>query len=695
MAVAVDQTVRPAPRPGQPGRGAAVRLVLRNRWASLVAALACGASVAAVAIMTIGDVWHLPPAPQLVVDATVGFVYPVIALVILLGRTPARGTRALAWVVLGAGLASALAVLTAALALVGSDQSDLVGILAQLQSWLWVPGFLPLLTWVALLYPDGLLPGRIWRVVAAAAGAGIVLLAVGVGLYPEDFQGAVPVAKPVTSEVAAPVLVVAAAVLLVPASIASVWSLVLKLRRSQGLRRRQVVVLLVAAGTLVAVTLAQGLLPSPADVLTQAAAVALVPIAIGVAVTRHRLYDLDTAVCRALVTASLAICLIGVYLSVFAVLQAVGNERSVLSAAVAAGATGALIHPLGRRLWAGADRLFYGDRADPYVVTSRLSSRLAAPGLDIAAVPEVVCQTVVSSLRLGAAEVWLLVDGEERRLAGVGDSSAAGERFAMRHRGETAGWLVVAPRPGEAVVTEQDADVLAGIADLVAPSIAALQLHQELQRSRELLVAARESERQRLRRELHDGVGATLAGLRLQVESAQALVADPTASALLAAAGGSVGHAVAEVRTISNGLRPPGIDDLGLARALELLAERHRTPGLAVEVAVDEVGELSAATEVAVYRIAAEALANVSRHAQATRLVLALTRDADSLALVVLDDGVGPDGGRDARPGSGLGIASMRQRAEEIGGSLTVRAIEPGPGTELRAVLPWTLEGPR
>ena len=76
MAVVVDQSVRPAPRPGQPGRGAAVRLVLRHRWASLVAALACGASVAAVALMTIGDVWHLPPAPQLVVDATVGFVYP-------------------------------------------------------------------------------------------------------------------------------------------------------------------------------------------------------------------------------------------------------------------------------------------------------------------------------------------------------------------------------------------------------------------------------------------------------------------------------------------------------------------------------------------------------------------------------------------------------------------------------------------
>ena len=312
------------------------------------------------------------------------------------------------------------------------------------------------------------------------------------------------------------------------------------------------------------------------------------------------------------------------------------------------------------------------------MVTSRLSSRLAAPGLDIAAVPEVVCQTVVSSLRLGAAEVWLLVDGEERRLAGVGDSSAAGERFAMRHRGETAGWLVVAPRPGEAVVTEQDADILAGIADLVAPSIAALQLHQELQRSRELLVAAREAERQRLRRELHDGVGATWPVCASRSSPRRHLVADPTASALLAAAGGSVGHAVAEVRTISNGLRPPGIDDLGLARALELLAERHRTPGLAVEVAVDEVRRAQRGhrgrglpdrgrgpRERLAARPGDPARPEPSR------------RDADSLALAVVDDGVGPDGGRDARPGRASASASMRQRAEEIGGSLTVRASNP------------------
>ena len=172
MAVAVDQPVRPAPRPGQPGRGAAVRVVLRHRWASLVAAVACGAAATAVAIVAAGDVWHLAPAPQVLVDATVGVFYPVIALVILLAHGSVRGTRALAWVMLGAGLAAALAALTTALALVAPASSDLVGVVVQLQSWLWVPGFVPLLTWVPLLYPDGLLPGRIWRVVAGRGRCG-------------------------------------------------------------------------------------------------------------------------------------------------------------------------------------------------------------------------------------------------------------------------------------------------------------------------------------------------------------------------------------------------------------------------------------------------------------------------------------------------------------------------------------------
>ena len=149
----------------------------------------------------------------------------------------------------------------------------------------------------------------------------------------------------------------------------------------------------------------------------------------------------------------------------------------------------------------------------------------------------------------------------------------------------------------------------------MAPALAALQLHRQLQHSREQLVTARESERLSLRRDLHDGLGATLAGLRLQVESAQALVDEPAAGLLQRASDG-VGQAVHEVRSLVDGLRPPGIDDLGLPTSLRLLGERVSTPDLQVRVLVDDDLRVGPAAEAATYRIVAEGLANVAKHAR-------------------------------------------------------------------------------
>jgi signal transduction histidine kinase len=248
----------------------------------------------------------------------------------------------------------------------------------------------------------------------------------------------------------------------------------------------------------------------------------------------------------------------------------------------------------------------------------------------------------------------------------------------------------VSPRLGEQQFDGRDLLVLQAVADQVAPAVAALQLHQALQRSRESLVAAREAERRGLRRDLHDGLGATLAGLRLQIETARDLSRDDAVVGVLTSAGAGVAEAVAEVRTLCDGLRPPGIDDLGLPRALVALADRIEHPGLRVDVDVEETLELDPAIEVALYRIAAEALANVARHSRAGVAGLQV-RAGSAVELVVHDDGVGVGTSSD-RAGSGVGLASIHQRAEEVGGRLTVRTREPG-GTEVRAVLPLTMGG--
>jgi signal transduction histidine kinase len=262
-------------------------------------------------------------------------------------------------------------------------------------------------------------------------------------------------------------------------------------------------------------------------------------------------------------------------------------------------------------------------------------------------------------------------------------------RIELRHRGALVGELAVTPREGERDLDQRDRDLLEVVAGQVAPAVASARLYEELRRSREALVAAREEERRRLRRDLHDGVGAALSGVLLQVESARELVSDPTAVRLLDGAAAGVAEAVRDVRHVTDDLRPPALDDLGLPASLAGLAERVRTPDRTVTAHVGELPELPAAVDVACYRIAAEALANAARHSggRAVRLSLGLAPgDGDpALVLEVVDDGHGLP---EHVPDRGLGLPSMRRRAEEVGGRCTVEPAGPEGGTRVRAEFP-------
>ena len=599
-----------------------------TRVAVALAMLAGAMSVAALLLVT-----DWSEVPDLPVDLAIGVAYSAAAVLVLSGT----GGRRIGWLLLGIGLCGSAAGLSAVLG------ADGVG------DWIWVGGFLPLLTLVPLLYPDGALPGPRWRPWVVSSVVGMVLLAAGSEAYPGDV---------------AEVVFLAGSAVLVPSCLAGAAALVVRWRRSDGLVRRQVQVLLVPAGLLIVDTLLQGWLPWPANALTQAVATALVPVAIGVAVTRHRLYDLDLAVCRAVGGLSLAVCLAAIYVSLFLLASAVLPGGPTVAAATGAAVCGLLLHPLGVRLNRGVDRMFYGDRADPARV---LEATAAALRDDLGEVPDRVAAVLVDSLRLGSAAVV------------VGEADG----IPLRHRGEVVGALVVTPRAGESALSSRDLDLLAVVGDQVAPAIAALRLSERLQHSRAALVTAREEERRRLRRDLHDGVGAALAGVRLQVETARDLVADPVAGGLLGSAAGGVATAVDDLRAITDDLRPAALDDLGLAAGLRGLADRMATPGTAVVVAAELPGPLPAAVEVACYRIAAEALANAVRHAGARRVSLRVSATPDLLTLCVEDDGTGLP----AQPRrDGLGLDSMRQRAEEIGGRLALTST--GSGTLVHAELP-------
>lgn len=638
-------------------------------------------ALAGALLLTVRDGWSVPGAHEVPVALAVALAHPLTGLLVLSGP---RSARLLGRLLVGVGAAGALTVVTTAVAATATAPTDLAVAAAWVQSWSWVPAFFPLLTLLPLLYPDGRLLSPRWRPVAGAAALGTLLVTAAMALYDEPFQGRVVLREPLSAvEIAVPLGVTGGALLAVGA-VGGLVSTVLRLRRSSGLARRQVVVLGVAAGVLVLEAVVHRSLPPAVGTVTQVAAVVLLPVAVAVAATRHRLYDLDVAVLRTLVGVSLAASLAGVYLTAVTVLSAALPDESLWVAAVAAGVTGLLVHPLGVRLARSADRFWYGDRADPYAVLSGLSSRLRE-GVAPEEVPGAVCRVVVESLRLGGARLALGSDPAARPVAVVGAQDGPCETFALRHRGALVGHFRVVLRPGEQRLDPRDRVLLASLGDQAAPALAALALTEQLRRSREDLVTGREEERRRLRRDLHDGIGAALSGARLQLESARELVDDPRVVRMLDAAGRAVVEAVGDVRRLTEDLRPPALDELGLPGSLRGLAERVATPSLEVHADLPAVPSLPAAVEVACYRIAAEALNNAARHAGARTVVLRLEVEDDAVLVEVRDDGQGIPAQR-ATDGTGLGLDSMRRRAEEVGGALALSS-DVG-GTTVRARLP-------
>jgi signal transduction histidine kinase len=260
--------------------------------------------------------------------------------------------------------------------------------------------------------------------------------------------------------------------------------------------------------------------------------------------------------------------------------------------------------------------------------------------------------------------------------------------------------LLVAPRAPDEPLTPTDRRLLTDLARQAGVAAHAVRLTSELQRSRERLVTAREEERRRLRRDLHDGLGPTLGALMLQVGSARALLTDDPVAAerLLSSVEVTLNAVVSDIRRLVYDLRPPALDELGLAAAIRAHVAQYSAQGMAVSQGGNAPGlcitidapehppALSAAMEVAAYRIIREALSNVIRHAQARTCRIRLSV-GDALCLEIGDDGVGLPPDRQA----GVGLTSMRERAEELGGTCLVEALPAG-GTRVWARLPLLAE---
>ncbi|MGI8475544.1 MAG: histidine kinase [Thermomicrobiales bacterium] len=417
----------------------------------------------------------------------------------------------------------------------------------------------------------------------------------------------------------------------------------------------------------------------------------LVPLTLGLAILRHRLWDIDVVINRSLVYGALTASLLGLYLAVAEGLGALVQAQGRLPFSLLATAMVALLFaPLRHRLQSAVNRLMYGERDDPYRVLTQVGKRVGAPPAP-EPVLQVIAETVAGALKSPHVSIALKqADGLTPAASHgtVGDPSFC---LPLEYQGEQVGELHVAPRgPGEQF-SPADRRLLEDLARQIGPAAHAVSLTADLQRSRERLVTAREEERRRLRRDLHDGLGPQLATLTLTIETIRNHFADdPALDAALVDLTERTQQALADIRRLVYGLRPPALDELGLLSALQQTVAQYGQAGdgnLQVTLdAPESLPPLPAAIEVAAYRIVQEALVNAARHSagRTCRLSVFLEGAPNVLCLRIADDGRGlPDHRR-----AGVGLVSMCERAEELGGRLLI-ASPPTGGTVVTAELPY------
>jgi signal transduction histidine kinase len=584
---------------------------------------------------------------------------------------------------------------------------------AWLQSW----GFLSaaVVPIILLLFPTGHVPSPRWRWLLIALVADIVVLTLVSWFNPgpidvaEGIQPMNPLGIESLDAVFGAINLICG-LALVPLSFGCVVSIVVRFRRATGDERQQLrwlatVAMLCAVALVLVIVTSIGVddagdsasLPNELAFILLLIGVGIgVPVAIAVALLRYRLYDLDVVVKKAVVATVLGALLLAVALGALVVVGrlVVGPLEDSPVATLAAGiAVGLLAWPLLRLSRRIADRIVYGGRATPYEVLTEFSGRMA----DAYATDDVLPRmAAIVGAGAGArrSAVWLRV-GRELRLTstwpdGVSEvpktvrslDELGADAFEVRHQGDDLGAITVEMPPSDPMNPAKERLIrdLAAQAGLVVRNV---RLIEELRASRRRLVSAQDHERRRLERNIHDGAQQQLVALSVKVRLSEGLVErDPAkAIAMLEQIRGDTTDALENLRDLARGIYPPLLADEGLRAALEAQARKAPLP---VDVDAGGVGRYDQETEAAVYFCCLEAMQNVAKYAEASRIDLAVTASAETLRFTVRDDGRGFDPETVSR---GIGLQGMADRLDAIGGTLEVQSA-PGAGTTITGTLP-------
>ena len=586
-------------------------------------------------------------------------------------------------------------------------------------TWIWAVGVALAVTFVPLLFPNGKLPSRRWRVVAWVAGVSLGAFVVGSALLP----GVIPDSDPASvnpfgfggsighaifgSMRSSGLLLV---LLMAPLSLAS---LVFRYRAGDRTQREQLRWLLfsgVVVGLgLLAGALVTNLVKDPTSDIANSIttfSITAVPVAIGIAILRNRLYDIDLVLNKTVVYGALAAFITGVYVAIVVGIGSLvgrGGQPNVALSILATGVVAVAFQPVRERVQRFANHLVYGKRATPYEVLSEFSDRLGGAYQTEELLPR-MARILAEGTGAARADVWLADDDALRPDAAWPEDASPPppvpvdpfpEAFIpVRHQGELLGALSLEKRAGETLTaTEQKlVEDLAGQAGLVLRNARLteelLARLEDLKASRQRLVAAQDEERRKLERNLHDGAQQQLVALSVKARLAQQLAErDPAqVEQMLEQIQADTSDALETLRDLARGIYPPLLADQGLVAALEAQARKAAVP---TSVEGDGIGRFGQDVEAAVYFSCLEALQNVAKYAEASRATIALSNGDGSLSFTVTDDGAGFDA---AQTSYGTGLQGIADRLAALGGTLDVHSSK-GEGTTVTGRLPAEAKG--
>ena len=696
---------------------AGARRLARALFAFVVLELAVGAT-----LQIVGSVRYYEPFNPGELGFLFAFVlFPVVGL-LLAARRPGN---ALGWLLLAIGIV-AFEPLTSygdyalAAGLGGAEWAF------GATSWTWIPVIGLSGTFVLFLFPDGHLPSPRWRWFAWAIAIGMAVGSVAILLAPGPLTdvGQGGIENPFGIEALRTVTSVAtAAIVAVPIGICGAAASLVVRRRRSGPTERLQIRWLASAAIVLAVVYAGAMAVSLASevgweagggwiTVLQTVAVmlfGLLPIAIGIAVLRYRLYEIDVVIRKAVIVTAIAAFVTIVYAAVVGGIGALVQTHSTTGLSFAAAAAVAvLFQPALGRARRIADRLVYGKRATPYEVLAEFSDRVGETYAADDVLPR-MARVVADAVGATSAHVWLR-GGDRLRVAASWPADAerpptvtldgfdipalpgADAAFAVEHHGEVLGALALAMPPSDPLDVSRSKLVedLAAQAGLVLRNVRLTEelraRLEDLQAAQKRLVEAQDEERRKLERNIHDGAQQQLVALTVKLRLAEGLVErDPARLRdMLRGLQGETQTALEDLRDLARGIYPPLLADQGLGAALEAQARKSPVP---VRVEPDGIGRYPQAVEAAVYFSVLEALQNVAKYAEATQVVVSLAQRDGHLAFAVEDDGRGFDQETATR---GSGLQGIADRLGALDGVVDVRSA-PGAGTTISGRVPAEL----